>query len=633
MKTYSSGGRLGIAMVAGLLASLAIGGTTARASDSNYSPHAGIEYPTEVLWGDTHLHTSNSFDARALGATLDAEGAFRFARGEEVVSSTGQAARLARPLDFLVVTDHSDLMGSIDQLIKGNEIFTAIPVLNSAREKLLAGGPDVGKTLISLISAVQGDASNPLINETVFRSVWEQHVETADRYNEPGRFTAMIGYEWTQSTGGGNSHRNVLYRDSAKRARQLLPFTVAQSIYPQDLWGWMQRYEDLTGGQVLALAHNGNISNGTMFPVETNPDTGNPIDADYVEQRIRWEPLYEVTQVKGDGEAHPYLSPEDEFADFESWDRGNTSLEEPKKPEMLQYEYAREALKNGLVLERQLGTNPYRFGLVGSTDSHTALSTAEEDNFFGKLVTSEPRANRSSEPMIRLANAPDDIWRTWETSASGYAAVWATENTREAIFDAMKRREVYATSGPRMTVRFFGGFEFEPIDVNANRLVRIGYEKGVPMGGELVRSEEQRTPTFLIAAQKDPFGANLDRVQVVKGWLDTEGRTHEKIHNVAWSDDHSRKLSREGALPPVGNTVDVKNATWSDTIGDAQLTTFWKDPDFDWTRPSFYYLRVLEIPTPRWTVYDAKRYGEELAEDAKTSIQERAYTSPIWYRP
>lgn len=232
-----------------------------------------------MLWGDTHLHTSNSFDARALGATLDAEGAFRFARGEEVVSSTGQAVRLARPLDFLVVTDHSDLMGSIDQLIKGNEIFTAIPVLNSAREKLLAGGPDVG-----------------------------------------------------------NSHRNVLYRDSAKRARQLLPFTVAQSIYPQDLWGWMQRYEDLTGGQVLALAHNGNISNGTMFPVETNPDTGNPIDADYVEQRIRWEPLYEVTQVKGDGEAHPYLSPEDEFADFESWDRGNTSLEEPKKPEMLQYE-------------------------------------------------------------------------------------------------------------------------------------------------------------------------------------------------------------------------------------------------------------------------------------------------------
>ena len=632
MKTHSSGGRFKVAIAASLLASLAMGEATVSASDSNYSPHVGTEYPTEVFWGDTHLHTSNSFDARTMGDTLDAEAAYRFARGEEVISSTGQPARLARPLDFLVVTDHSDLMGSMDQLIKGNEVFTAIPELRDAREKLLAGGPNIGKTLRSLISAVEGDASNPLINENVFRSVWERYTDMADRYNEPSRFTAMIGYEWTQSKGGGNSHRNVLYRDSAERAKQLLPYTVAESVNPEDLWGWMQRYEDLTGGQVLALAHNGNISNGTMFPVEINPETGGPIDSDYVEQRIRWEPLYEVTQIKGDGEAHPNLSPQDEFADFETWDRGNTSLEELKKPEMLQYEYAREALKNGLALERRLGTNPYRFGLLGSTDSHTSLSTADEDNFFGKVSTLEPRANRSPEPLIRLADAPD-VWRTWETSASGYAAVWATENTREAIFDAMKRREVYATSGPRMTVRFFGGFDFQPIDVNANRLVRTGYEKGVPMGGELPHSKKKRIPTFLIAAQKDSSGANLDRVQVVKGWLDSQGQTHEKIYNVAWGDAYSRKLSREGELPPVGNTVDVKNATWSDTIGDAQLTTFWKDPDFDPTQSSFYYVRVLEIPTPRWTVYDAKYYGDELVPDSKTSIQERAYTSPIWYTP
>ena len=631
MKTHSSGRHFKVAMAAGLLASLAMGGATVSASDSSYSPHAGTEYPAEVFWGDTHLHTSNSFDARMMGDTLDAEAAYRFARGEEVISSTGQPARLARPLDFLVVTDHSDLMGSIDQLIKGNEVFTVIPELRDAREKLLAGGPNFGKTLRSLISAVEGDASNPLINENVFRSVWERYADMADRYNEPGRFTAMIGYEWTQSRGGG-SHRNVLYRDSAERAKQLLPYTVAESANPEDLWGWMQRYEDLTGGQVLALAHNGNISNGTMFPVETNPETGSPIDSDYVEKRIRWEPLYEVTQVKGDGEAHPNLSPQDEFADFETWDRGNGFLNELKKPEMLQYEYAREALKNGLALERRLGTNPYRFGLLGSTDSHTSLSTADEDNFFGQVSTLEPRANRSPEPLIRLADATD-VWRAWETSASGYAAVWATENTREAIFDAMKRREVYATSGPRMTVRFFGGFDFEPIDVNPNRLVRTGYEKGVPMGGELPHSKKKRTPTFLIAAQKDSSGANLDRVQVVKGWLDSKGQTHEKIYNVAWGDAHSRKLSREGELPPVGNTVDVKNATWSDTIGDAQLTTFWKDPDFDPTQPSFYYVRVLEIPTPRWTVYDAKHYGEELVQDSKTSIQERAYTSPIWYTP
>lgn len=614
------------------MASLAVVGATAHASDSNYSPHAGTEYPREVLWGDTHLHTSNSFDAVTMGVTLDPEAAFRFARGEEVVSSTGQAARLARPLDFLVVTDHSDMMGSMDQLIKGNEAFTANPDLRDAREKLLEGGPDLGKTLRSLISAVEGDASNPLLNEGVFRSVWERYTETADRFNEPGRFTAVIGYEWTQSKDGGNQHRNVLYRDGADRANQLLPFTVADSLNPQDLWVWMQRYEDLTGGQVLALAHNGNISNGTMFPIERNPVTGNPIDADYVASRIRWEPLYEVTQIKGDGEAHPYLSPDDEFADFETWDRGNTSLEELKTPGMLQYEYAREALKNGLALKRKLGTNPYRFGMVGSTDSHTALATADEDNFFGKISTLEPYANRSLEPLIRLGDSPD-VWRAWETSASGYAAVWATENTRSAIFDAMKRREVYATSGPRITVRFFGGFAFKPIDANQNRLVRAGYEKGVPMGGELFASKKKRVPTFLIAAQKDPLSANLDRVQVVKGWFGADGRTHEKIYNVVWGDAHRRNLSPNGQLPPVGNTVDVTNATWTDTIGDAQLATFWTDPDFDSTEPSFYYVRVLEIPTPRWTVYDAKHYGENLPKDSKTSIQERAYTSPIWYTP
>ncbi len=506
-------------------------------------------------------------------------------------------------------------MGSIDELIKGNEIFTANPALREAREKLLKGGPDVGKTLLGLISAVQGDASNPLINEKVFRSVWDRNIAAADRYNEPGRFTAMIGYEWTPSQGGGNDHRNVLYRDSAEQAKQMLPFTAAQSVNPQDLWAWMERYEEMTGGQVLAIAHNANLSNGTMFPLETNHATGKPLTGDYVEKRIRWEPLYEATQMKGDTEAHPYLSPDDEFADFESWDRGNTTLLEPKKPEMLQYEYAREALKNGLALERKFGTNPYRFGMVGSTDSHTGLATGEEDNYFGALANIEPRATRSSEPMLRIVNNPD-TWQTAETSASGYTAVWATENTHEAIFDAMKRGEVYATSGPRMTVRFFGGFAFDPADANPSVLARMGYKKGVPMGGDISLSGKTRTPTFLIGAMKDP-----------------DGRTHEKIFNVAWGDTHRRALLDNGKLPPVGNTVDIKNATWSDSIGDAQLATFWTDPEFDPKQPSFYYVRVLEIPTPRWPVYDAKRFGIKLAPDAKTSIQERTYSSPIWYNP
>lgn len=624
--------RRSVGVTLALLALLSIKAPTAEAADANYSPHVGVAYPTQVLWGDTHLHTSNSFDARAVGGTLEVDGAYRFARGDEVISATGQAIRLARPLDFLVITDHSDLMGSIDELLKGNKIFMANSQLRKAREKLLSGGPNVGMTLLGLISAVEGDTNNPLINESVTRSVWDDYIKTADRYNEPGRFTAMIGYEWTPSKGGGNDHRNVLYRDGADFAKQLLPFTAAQSVNPEDLWAWMQRYEDETGGQVLALAHNANISNGTMFPVEANHATGKKLTPDYVEKRIRWEPIYEVTQMKGDGEAHPYLSPDDEFADFENWDRGNTTLLEPKKPEMLQYEYAREALKNGLVLQRKLGTNPYQFGMLGSTDSHTSLATAAEDNYFGNLSNLEPSAKRTSEPLIRLVGLPN-AWQVWETSASGYAGVWANENTREAIFDAMKRREVYATTGPRMTVRFFGGFSFESADASSNNLVPIGYQKGVPMGGVISSPDKKQAPTFLIAAMKDPFSANLDRIQVVKGWLDDKGRTHEKIYNVVWGDAHRRKLSRKGKLPPVGNTVDIKNASWRDTIGDAQLSTFWSDPDFDPAQPSFYYLRVLEIPTPRWPVYDAKRYGVELPKNAKTIIQERAYSSPIWYNP
>ena len=596
-----------------------------------YSPYADETYPTRVLWGDTHLHTTNSLDARMVGVTLDVADAYRFARGEQVISTTGQPVRLARPLDFLVVSDHSDAMGVVDQLLQGNPELLEHPELQDLHDKLTSGGEAVVDAWMAVTAVLEGNYSGPLLDRSVMRTTWEDYVETADRFNEPGRFTALIGYEWTPTNSGDKLHRNVLYRDGASIARQRLPFTANESINPQDLWAWMQRYEETTGGRVLALAHNGNLSNGQMFPVEVNPDTSAAIDADYVRTRARWEPLFEVTQMKGDSEAHPYLSPEDEFADFETWDKGNASLAILKKPDMLQYEYARQALKNGLALERELGANPYKFGMVGSTDSHTALSTAEENNFFGKLVDGEPNRFRFTGPMAGI-DLPV-AWQSWELSASGYAAVWAEENTRQSIWDAMARREVYATTGPRMTLRFFGGWRFSQDDAGFRNLAAVGYRKGVPMGGSIIREPDMAAPTFLVGALKDPLSGNLDRIQIVKGWLDANGESHEKIFNVAWGDAHVRKIKPDGSLPAVGNTVDVADASWRNTIGDTELVGFWQDPEFDATQPAVYYVRVLEIPTPRWTAYDAKFYGVKPSPETRMVLQERAYSSPIWYTP
>jgi len=606
--------------------------TSLCAAENQNLGYLAVEHPARVFWGDTHLHTTNSLDARILGVELDAADSYAFARGDQVVTSSGQTARLARPLDFLVVSDHSDAMGVVDQIIKGNSKLMESAELRDLREKLLAGGAGAAEA-VGLIATVLIDDnySGPLLDQTVMRTVWETYVETADQYNQPGQFTAMIGYEWTPTQSGDKLHRNVLYRDGAEIARKIMPFTANKSINPQDLWKWMQRFEDSTGGQVLALAHNGNLSNGQMFPVEKNPNTGTAIDADYVRTRARWEPLFEVTQIKGDSESHPALSPDDEFADFETWDRGNASLAVTKTPDMLPKEYAREALKNGLKLKRKLGHNPYQFGMVGSTDSHTGLPTADENYFFGKFKHEEPMAGRMHEPMVNT-NTPD-MWQTWEMSASGYAAVWARENTREAIWDAMRRREVYATTGPRMTVRFFGGWEFSKQDASFQHLAKSGYAGGVPMGGTLEVAEGKAAPSFLVGALKDPLSGHLDRIQIIKGWLDAEGKTHEKVFDVAWSDPDKRKKQKDGRIPPVGNTVNVAEATWQNSIGDAELVAHWRDPQFDASQPAVYYARVLEIPTPRWTAYDAKYFADKPSSDTKLVIQERAYTSPIWYSP
>ena len=597
-----------------------------------YSPYAGRNFPTRPFFGDTHLHTSFSFDAGAFGARLGPSDAYRFAKGEQVTASSGQPAKLGRPLDFLVVADHSDNMGFFPDLLAGKPNIVADAQGRRWFDMISSGkGPDAAIEIITAFS--QGKLNKAMVyapDSTPYRSAWAETVKAAEQANDPGRFTAFIGYEWTSNTGGNNLHRNVIFRDNGDKASRVVPYTTMApfgSDNPRDLWKWMAAYEDKTGGRLLAIAHNGNLSNGRMFPI-VEPGTNKRIDRQYAETRIKWERLYEATQIKGDGETHPFLSPNDEFANFERWDKGNLDLSEAKTPDMLQREYARSGLQLGLKLEAETGVNPYKFGMIGSTDAHTGLTAVEEDNYMGKTSAMEPSAERSSRLFVK--GKVGSIYE-WETSSSGYAAVWATENTREAIFDAMERRETYATTGSRLLVRFFASYDFEASDAMTRSPAVLGYTKGVPMGGDLGDAPDGKAPTFLVAALKDPVGANLDRYQIVKGWVDAKGDLQEKVYDVAWSD--GRKLGADGKLPPVGNTVDVANANWTNTIGSPELIAVWKDPDFDPKLRAFYYGRVIEIPTPRWTAYDAKYYGIKLAPEVPTSLQERAYTSPIWYSP
>jgi hypothetical protein len=599
----------------------------------SYSPYVDRNFPTRPYFGDTHLHTAVSFDAGAFGARLNPPDAYRLARGEEIRASGGERVRLSRPLDFLVVADHSDNMGFFPKLLSGDPAVLADPTGRRWYDMIQSGkGADAAVEMIVAFS--QGEFPEALLvtaGTPLYRDTWRETIAAAEAANDPGRFTAFIGYEWTSNTGGNNLHRNVIFRDGEARASQVEPFTVFPpgSDNPRDLWQWMAMYEEKTGGNVLAIAHNGNLSNGRMFPI-IESFTGEPIDRAYAEARARWERLYEATQIKGDGETHPFLSPNDEFADYETWDKGNLDLSEAKQPEMLEFEYARSALRTGLKLEQELGVNPYKFGMVGSTDAHTGLAAVEEENFFGKTSSTEPSPERGSNPFIKRGDA---VIMDWEMTASGYAAVWATANTREALFDAMERRETYATTGPRMIVRFFGGWDFTPEDAHSRLPANAGYTKGVPMGGDLSNAPAGKAPTFLVAALKDPIGANLDRIQIIKGWVDAAGETQEKVYDVVWGDPDKRQPGDDGKLPAVGSTVDVANAVWTNTIGAPELITVWQDPDFDPDQRAFYYARVIEIPTPRWTAYDAKRFGVQMPPETPMVTQERAYTSPIWYTP
>jgi hypothetical protein len=620
-----------------LAISLAVVATLARSPQplaaglASYSPGRDANLPMQLLWGDTHLHTTYSPDAFSMGnVALTPQQAYAFARGESVVASNGMTARLNRPLDFLVVSDHAEYLGVLSALEKRDvdaQRFAAArrwmaQLHGDAAERLAVIGEIGLKFSLGVLEEEEGNAVRGLR-----QTAWERVNAYAEAANQPGVFSAFAGFEWTSMPNGNNLHRVVMFRDDADRLVRVAPFSALESLDPADLWDYLEDYESITGGRAIAIPHNGNASNGLMFTAETF--SGEPMDSDHARRRARWEPVVEVTQIKGDGETHPLLSTNDEFADFGTWDYGNLFGTIDKAPEMLRFEYARAALKTGLQLGEGVGVNPFQFGMIGASDAHNGLAAVEEDNFWGKSADHEPAVDRATGRFVNAGPASPKVDR-WQQVASGYAGVWATENTRAAIFDAIQRREVYATTGPRIVVRFFAGWDFPENLLAHPDYVQRAYRAGVPMGSELPPRAAE-APEFLLAVQRDPEGANLDRLQIIKGWLDADGRTHERIYNVAWSGN--RQPDAAGRLPPVGNTVDLATGEYLNTIGAPYLAVQWRDPHFDPAQLSFYYLRVLEIPTPRWPVYDRVRLNGQIPEEADLVQQERAYSSPIWYAP
>ena len=609
-----------------------------REPQKHYSPYverkaADANFAEGVYWGDTHLHTSYSTDAGMMGNTLGPDVAFRFAKGEEVIASHGMRVRLIRPLDFLVVADHAENLGLAPFIAESNPELLKSEWGKMVHDMVKAGNSR-GAFQAWLSDAVT-PGTDPIANPKMARTAWDREIEFAEQHNEPGRFTTLIGFEWTSIATNetpGNLHRVVIFKDGKDKASQVLPFSTFDSYDPEHLWDYMANYEKQTGGSVLAIAHNGNVSNGQMFAVTRL--NGKKLNKKVIEMRAQYEPLYEVTQIKGDGEAHPFLSPDDEFADYGTWDKADIVGLNPKEDWMLQYEYARSALQTGMQLEQQFGTNPYKFGMIGSTDAHNSLATTREENFFGKASHLEPEKDRWEHEIIRsLSGDPNLTSYSYESIGAGLAAVWARENTREGIFNAMQKKEAYATTGTRIVVRFFGGWNYGAADVYRPDVVSLGYREGVPMGGDLASMPDgKKAPTFMVGAMKDPWSGNLDRIQIIKGWIDAKGEQQERIYDVAVSD--GRTIDADGRCrTPVGDTVNVENASYLNNIGDAELRAVWTDPDFDPKLSAFYYARVLEIPTPTWPAYDAKFFGSEIPDSVQKKGQERAYTSPIWYTP
>jgi hypothetical protein len=598
-----------------------------------YSPYPEQNFPNNVFFGDTHLHTSWSTDAGMVGNIRGPEDAYKLSRGGVITSSFGLQVKLKRPLDFVVISDHAENLGLAPAIAESNKILMEYEWGKAIHDKVKGGDPTAAFDMwIAQVNAKE----DKLAGSGLAKSFWQRANVIADRYNEPGLFTAFIGFEWTSMPNGRNLHRNLVFRDDASKTGTIIPISSYDTTDPEDLWAYMAEYEEQTGGKVLAIPHNGNISNGLMFD-DVTLMTKQPIDDNYAQRRMRWEPLYEVTQIKGDGEAHPVLSPNDEFADFYTWDSG-TLGPDTTTPEMWPRDYARAALKRGLVYEGELGVNPFKFGMIGSTDAHTSIASTEEDSFFGKVSLAEPSANphfRFDETIIAREN-PDKSKRIfhWQGAAAGLAAVWSRDNTREALWDAMARKEVYATSGTRLRVRVFAGWDYEAGDLVRSDFADYGYKHGVPMGADITAAPQGKSPRFLVRAIRDPDGANLDRIQVVKGWVDENGAAQERVFDIAVSDE--RTPNDDGKYPAVGSTVNLKETSYNNSIGDPVLAAYWEDPEFDRDQRAFYYVRVIEIPTPNWVAYDMKAFGVAApkgSSEADLVHQERAYTSPIWYTP
>ena len=574
-----------------------------------------------LLWGDTHLHTKYSGDAYALrNWSVTPDDAYRFAKGEPVAHAFSKARmQLKTPLDFLVVTDHAEYMG-VMQLVENNSEALAKTEIG----KILFKNRDDGnlrKSFVMLASSLNNDKPEKgLLTKDIRQPVWDIITSSADRHNEPGAFTALIGWEWSSMPQGANLHRIIFTPDNASLAQQYLPFSSLSDNRPEGLWNWLDKTSETHNARFVAIPHNSNISLGRMFS-DVKSD-GTPIDAAYAEMRMKWEPVVEMVQVKGTSETHPSLSPDDPFAGFELYEKVMDFTRKIVGGTGVRGNYARDALRRGLEIEQTEGENPYKFGMIGSTDSHTGMSTAEEDNFGGKYPIDGIPSNKFDQELTPNAFGVD-------MNAQGLAAIWADENTRDGVYDAFRRKEVYGTSGPRIQLRFFGGWSFSDADARAADLAKIGYQKGIPMGGDLPPAPANKAPSFIIHAAKDPVGANIERIQVVKGWVDASGQSYERVYDVVLSDARVAKGAK--ITSPIRSTVSVEHATYTNDVGAVQLSAKWIDPDFDASQNAFYYARVLEIKTPRHSVYDAVAMQRKHPAKYDVEIQERAYSSPIWY--
>ena len=570
----------------------------------------------EAYFGETHVHTSWSFDAYIFGNTkAGPEDAYKFAMGQTITHPGGYPIKITRPLDFMAVTDHAEYVGVIPQANDPNSSLSKLPI---AEQLKVRSKEDMQRVYLLLgTSMIKSEPIKELVSPEVAGNIWKQMVAIADKYYQPGKFTTFAAYEWTSTPDNRNMHRNIIFKDSRKVPE--VPFSSLDSNHPEDLWNWMNTQRQ-AGNELLAISHNANLSDGIMFPLEVD-SKGRPIDAAWAHERVNNEPLTEIHQLKGTSETHPLLSPSDEFADYELLTYLLGGVERTPK---IHGSYIREAWQNGVAMQDSRGYNPYKMGVVGASDSHNTAASYSQSDYFGG------HASQDATPELRVSGKIELGLNMGLISTGGLGGVWAEENTREAIFAAMQRKETFGTSGVRIKVRLFGGWDFRPDVLDQKDWVKTGYANGVSMGGDLPK-KSGKEPTFIVWAVKDPDDGNLDRIQIVKGWT-KDGQIFEKVYDVAWSGNR-KPDPVTGKLPPVGNTVDVKNASYTNTIGDVELKKVWKDPDFDPSLHAFYYARVLQIPTPRWTTYDAKKLGVPPPNWVAATVQERAWTSPIWYSP